>query len=62
MKKQIINCDSCGEEIVNYMVRILSYQDDGPQYNGNPSKAVKLELCPECNERIVGLIETNIKK
>lgn len=49
-------CDKCGREVESYMVRYLSYQNDSPQYNGQPAEQVRKELCTTCNEKIVTAI------
>ncbi|MCP4346069.1 MAG: hypothetical protein GY795_11165 [Desulfobacterales bacterium] len=60
MKKEF--CDVCGEEIKGYMKREISYQDDTPQYNGNPATHIKLELCQSCSETIIRAIERTKKE
>jgi hypothetical protein len=55
-------CDICKEAVVDYMFRKIIYQDDSPQYNGDPAKRVTLEVCPECNEKTVGAIKEALRR
>ena len=66
MKNVSTTCDTCRKIIEqDYCIKYISYTDDGPNCNGNPSKNKSLEICSSCNERIVNTIYrtiTDIKK
>lgn len=59
MKKVLFYCDKCNKEVEENNIMNISYRDEAPCYNGLPARSYKLDLCRECNEKIVTAIKEN---